>query len=134
VGEVLLTPTRIYVRSVLAVRDRFAADAVIRGAAHITGGGITENVPRVLPDGLGAVVRLGSWPVPPVFRVIQGEESASRISDEEMYRVFNMGIGLVLIVDREAAQDVSAALAGMGEQVYEIGEVQSGQGVTYIGE
>jgi len=130
-GEELLTPTRIYVKSVLALRDRFAAAPVVKGAAHITGGGLTENVPRVLPDGLGAVVRQGSWPVPPVFRLIQEGDGARRISDEEMYRVFNMGIGMVLIVSREAAQDAAAALSGTGEQVYEIGEVCPGGGVTF---
>jgi phosphoribosylformylglycinamidine cyclo-ligase len=77
------------------------------------------------------VVRQGSWPVPPVFRLIQEGDGARRISDEEMYRVFNMGIGMVLIVSREAAQDAAAALSGTGEQVYEIGEVCPGGGVTF---
>ncbi|MGD0622103.1 MAG: phosphoribosylformylglycinamidine cyclo-ligase [Thermacetogeniaceae bacterium] len=131
-GEELLTPTRIYVKSVLALRDRFVAAPVVKGAAHITGGGIIENLPRVLPDGLGAVVRRGSWPVPPVFRLIQEEDGTRSISDEEMYRVFNMGIGMVLIVAGEAVDDAAATLSDMGEQVYEIGEVRPGQGVTFI--
>jgi phosphoribosylformylglycinamidine cyclo-ligase len=131
-GEELLTPTRIYVKSVLALRDRFAAAPVVKGAAHITGGGMIENVPRVLPDGLGAAVHRGSWPVPPVFNLIQEEDGIKRIADEEMHRVFNMGIGMVLIVDREAMVDASAVLSGMGEQVYEIGEVRPGEGVVYI--
>ncbi len=133
-GEELLTPTRIYVKSVLALRDRFAAEPVVKGAAHITGGGLVENIPRVLPDGLKAVVHRGSWPVPPIFRLLQEDEGAGRISDKEMYRVFNMGIGMVLIVAREAAADAAAALSDMGEQVYEIGEVRPGQGVTFIEE
>jgi len=133
-GEELLTPTRIYVKSVLALRDRFASEQVVKGAAHITGGGLTENVPRVLPDGLGVTVRCGSWPVPPIFRLIQGDDGAEQISDEEMYRVFNMGIGLVLIVARESAGPVAAVLSGMGEQVYAIGEVCPGRGVSFVSE
>jgi phosphoribosylformylglycinamidine cyclo-ligase len=72
--------------------------------------------------------------VPPVFRLIQDEDGTRRISDEEMYRVFNMGIGMVLIVAREAAENAAAALSDTGEQVYEIGEVRPGQGVTFVGE
>jgi phosphoribosylformylglycinamidine cyclo-ligase len=147
-GEELLTPTRIYVKSVLALRDSAAphraalhptppdgrpvTGKAVRAAAHITGGGLTENVPRALPDGLGAAIRTGSWPVPPIFRLIQGDAGASRISDGEMYRVFNMGIGMVLIVARDAAEDVAAALSGRGEQVYIIGEVRPGRGVRYV--
>lgn len=133
-GEELLTPTRIYVKSLLALRDRFAPEPVVKGAAHITGGGLIENVPRVLPDSLGVVVHRGSWPVPPVFKAIQGDHDAERISDEEMHRVFNMGIGLALIVAREVAEDVAAALSSMGEQVYRIGEVGPGRGVRLLGE
>jgi phosphoribosylformylglycinamidine cyclo-ligase len=131
-GEELLTPTRIYARSVLALRDRFAATEAIRAAAHITGGGIIENVPRVLPDGLGVAVSRGSWPVPPVFGLIQDGDGAERISDEEMYRVFNMGIGMVLIVAAAQAEDAAAALSDLGERVYRIGEVCPGQGVSFI--
>ena len=83
----------------------------------------------MLPDGLKAVVHRGSWPVPPIFRLIQEDEGAGRIPEKEMYRVFNMGIGMVLIVAREAAADAAAVLSDMGEQVYEIGEVRPGQGV-----
>lgn len=129
-GEELLTPTRIYARNVLALRDRFAASAAVKGAAHITGGGIIENVPRVLPDGLGAAVSRGSWPAPPIFGLIQEGGGAGRISDEEMHRVFNMGIGMVLIVAEELAGDAAAALSDMGEQVYRIGEVRPGRGVN----
>ncbi len=132
VGEELLTPTRIYVKSVLALRDRYAPEQVVKGAAHITGGGLTENIPRALPDGLGVTVRCGSWPVPAIFRIIQGDDGPERISDDEMYRVFNMGIGLALIVSGESAESVAAALSGMGEQVYAIGEVCPGRGVSFV--
>ncbi len=133
-GEELLTPTRIYVKNILALRDRFAQQPVIKGAAHITGGGIIENVPRMLPDGLGAAVRRDSWPVSPVFRLIQGDQNAAAdISEEEMHRVFNMGIGFVIIVEAAVAGDVSAALEDMGEEVFMIGEVRPGRGITFIG-
>ncbi len=131
-GEELLTPTRIYVKSVLALRDHYAPEPIVKGAAHITGGGLTGNVPRVLPDGLGAVIRRGSWPVPEIFRLIQGDADTRCISDGEMHRVFNMGIGLVMVMARESAEHVSAVLSGLGEQVYIIGEVHPGRGVSYI--
>lgn len=125
VGEELLEPTRIYVRLVLPLLERFD----IRGMAHITGGGLTENIPRVLPSGMGAVLERGRWPVPPVFRVIA---ERGRVAEAEMFRTFNMGIGYVLIVPPTEAADLLAALAGAGEKAYLIGRVESGvQGVVY---
>jgi phosphoribosylformylglycinamidine cyclo-ligase len=127
-GEELLMPTRIYVRTVLALRDRLVDRGMIRGAAHITGGGLTENVPRVLPEGLGVVIRRGSWHVPPVFDLLH---RLGQIPDEEMYRVFNMGIGFVLVVSGNEAQASLEALHDMGEEAFPIGQVESGRGVRY---
>ncbi|MEW6183513.1 MAG: phosphoribosylformylglycinamidine cyclo-ligase [Bacillota bacterium] len=125
VGEELLEPTRIYVRTVLSLLKRFD----IRGMAHITGGGLTENIPRVLPRGVGVVLRSGSWPVPPVFRLIQEHGG---VTDGEMLRTFNMGIGYILIAPGEEAQDLLEALAADGEPAYIIGWVENdAEGVVY---
>ncbi|HAA90742.1 MAG: Phosphoribosylformylglycinamidine cyclo-ligase [Thermoanaerobacterales bacterium 50_218] len=125
-GEELLTPTRIYVRSVLQAKKRFGKSKAIKAAAHITGGGLVENIPRVLPSGLGVVLRQGSWSVPPVFRLIQ---RTGVVSPEEMFRVFNMGIGFVLIVDPGDAEKIAGFLEDLGEKVYFIGKVEPGSGV-----
>lgn len=125
VGEELLEPTRIYVRTVLSLLRRFD----IRGMAHITGGGLTENIPRVLPRGVGVALGSGSWPVPPVFRLIQEHGG---VTDGEMFRTFNMGIGYVLIVPPVEVQDLLKTLSAAGEQAYIIGQVESGiKGVIY---
>ncbi|WP_314686354.1 phosphoribosylformylglycinamidine cyclo-ligase [uncultured Bifidobacterium sp.] len=115
-GDVLLEPTRIYVK---ALRPLFAA-GLVRGVAHITGGGFIENVPRMLPDGLAARVDRSSWTVPPVFDVI---ERAGGIDHDEMFNVFNMGIGMVLAVDADRADEALKALSGVGERGRLIGEV-----------
>ncbi|MGQ9511947.1 phosphoribosylformylglycinamidine cyclo-ligase [Thermodesulfitimonas sp.] len=125
VGEELLTPTRIYVPVVLPLLERFD----IRGMAHITGGGLTENIPRVLPPGLGVVLEPASWPVPPVFRFIQEHGG---VAAAEMFRTFNMGVGYVLIVPPGEAAGLVEALAAQGEQAWVIGWVESGvSGVVY---
>ncbi|MEW6574445.1 MAG: phosphoribosylformylglycinamidine cyclo-ligase [Bacillota bacterium] len=125
VGEELLEPTRIYVKTVLALLERFD----IHGMAHITGGGLTENVPRVLPPGLGAVLEPSRWPVPPVFRLIKEHGG---VAEAEMFRTFNMGIGYVLIVPPEDEKSLLGALAACGEKAYVIGRVESGvNGVVY---
>lgn len=116
VGEELLVPTRIYVRT---VRPLLASGAV-HGMAHITGGGLTDNLPRIMPRGLQAAVERGSWPEPPVFALIQ---EAGGVAAEEMYRTFNMGIGFVLVVAAEAADELVTALEAAGEAVYKVGEV-----------
>lgn len=127
VGEELLVPTRIYVRSVLPL----LGSPGVHGMAHITGGGITENLPRILPGRLQAVVERGSWPVPPVFELIR---EAGGVAEDEMYRTFNMGIGFVLVTAAEAADEVADALRTAGEQVYRIGRITAGtNGVEYIG-
>ncbi|HHV34816.1 MAG TPA: phosphoribosylformylglycinamidine cyclo-ligase [Syntrophomonadaceae bacterium] len=128
IGEELLTPTRIYVKTVLALRER-VGNQVIKAAAHITGGGMTENLPRALPQGLGAVINCGEWPIPPVFPFLQEMGS---IATEEMYRVFNMGIGFVLIVEENAAEKVMGTLQEMAEEFFIIGKVIKGAGVSYL--
>ncbi|WP_284694550.1 phosphoribosylformylglycinamidine cyclo-ligase [Geomonas sp. Red32] len=116
VAEELLTPTRIYVRSVM----NLLRDFNISGLAHITGGGLVENVPRVLPHGCKAVIRKGSWEIPEIFKVIQ---DGGNIEESEMFRAFNCGIGMVLIVPEREAEDVMIRLSGLNETAYHIGEV-----------
>jgi len=122
-GEELLTPTRIYVRPVL----HLLSQADVLGMAHITGGGLLENIPRVLPKGLGVKLDVSSWEVPPVFRWLQEQ---TEMDFEACARVWNMGIGFVVIVREEQVQQAMAALTGSGEEVRVIGTVQRGCGVT----
>ncbi|NEG69431.1 phosphoribosylformylglycinamidine cyclo-ligase [Bifidobacterium choloepi] len=116
-GDVILTPTKIYVK---ALKPLFAADGLVHGVAHITGGGFVENVPRMIPDGLAAHIELGSWTVPPIFDVI---EKAGEIDHMEMYNVFNMGIGMVVAVPAERADEALAALESVGERGVKIGRI-----------
>ncbi|KAI3787269.1 hypothetical protein L1987_41620 [Smallanthus sonchifolius] len=119
-GEALMAPTVIYVKQVLNIISKGG----IKGIAHITGGGFTDNIPRVFPQGLGALIYNNSWPAPPVFKWIQ---KAGNIEDGEMKRTFNMGIGMVLVASKEAAERI---LNG-DETAYRIGEVINGDGVSY---
>lgn len=121
VGEVLLTPTRIYAKQILILVERFP----IRGIAHITGGGITENLPRVFPSGVRARIMRTAWSVPPIFHVMSG---LGRVDRDEMYRVFNMGIGLVLVVPSDSANSVLAHVKTLGERAWHIGEIVSSHG------
>lgn len=126
VADVLLTPTRIYVRPVL---DLLRSGVPVHAMAHVTGGGLTGNLPRVLPPGCRAVVRRGSWPVPPVFDFLR---RAGGIAEPEMFRVFNMGVGFVLILPPGALAGARARLEGAGVEAWPIGEVRRGpRGVTY---
>lgn len=128
-GEALLTPTRIYVKPVLSLLEKFADH--IKGMAHITGGGFVENIPRMLPEQLAASLVADSWPVHSLFQLIQEK---GHISEADMFRTFNMGIGLVLAVDQARAEDVLIHLASLGEQAYSIGQVVNGdKGVTLGG-
>lgn len=115
-GEVLLTPTRIYAKQILAL----ASELDIKGIAHITGGGLTENLPRIFPMQSRAIIRCQAWPIPPIFAVLQ---NMGRIERDEMYRVFNMGIGLVVIVAPTLADAVIAKLAALGDKGFVIGEM-----------
>ncbi len=115
-ADALLEPTRIYVKSCLAA----IAAGGVRGLAHITGGGLTDNIPRVLPDGLGVRLDAARWPVPLVFGWLA---AAGGIAVSEMARTFNMGIGMVAIVEKDKAETVKAAFTEAGETVHDIGEV-----------
>jgi len=117
-AEELLTPTRIYVKSVMNILRSFE----IRGIVHITGGGFIDNIPRVLPGRCCAVIRRGSWPVLPIFSFMQ---DLGRIEDFEMYRTFNMGIGMVLVVAEKDADDLMLRLKGLKEPASVIGYVRS---------
>ena len=117
VGEELLKPTRIYVESVLKVLRNYR----INGLIHNTGGGFIDNVPRILPDGCKAILRKDSWNIPPVFSFLQDK---GRIPEVEMYRTFNMGIGLLALVDNDQIEDVMYQFEAMGEKSYLIGEIQ----------
>ena len=125
-GEALLAPTRLYVRPVLAA----IRHGGVHAAAHITGGGLTENLPRVLPDGLGAEIDLDAWTLPPVFAWLS---QAGGIAEREMLKTFNSGIGMVLAVAADKAGAIEALLASEGETVVRLGQVQPGAGVGYRG-
>ena len=120
VADVLLEPTRIYAGAVLPIREDVTA------MAHITGGGLTGNLPRVLPAGCRALVRPAAWAErrPPIFRTLQ---EAGQVDDAEMFRTFNMGIGYVVVVRPDVADSVGARLTGAGEEVFVIGEVAAGE-------
>lgn len=121
VGDVLLTPTKIYVK---ALKPLFA-EHLIKGVAHITGGGFIENIPRMIPDGLAASINLDAFPVPPIFDVI---ERAGEVDHMEMFNIFNMGIGMVLAVDSSKAQATLDLLKANGENAYEIGSIVAKNG------
>ena len=128
--EALLTPTRIYVKPVRAVMEQVPGG--IRALAHITGGGITENLNRALPAGVNAEVDLGTWPIPPVVRFACEQ---ANLSEEEALKTFNMGLGMILIVNPDEAEAVEAALADAGEQAFRVGRIVAGGGeVQYANE
>jgi phosphoribosylformylglycinamidine cyclo-ligase len=127
-GEVLLEPTRIYVRSLLPL----VQERRIKGLAHITGGGILENIPRVLPDGCHAIVEAVRWDLPPIFELLR---QGGRIAPEEMARTFNCGIGMAVVVAPEQAEAVTSGLEGAGETVFGIGRIETGpRGCTVSGQ
>ena len=120
-GETLLAPTRIYVKALKEIKN---AGVTVKGCSHITGGGFYENVPRMLPEGIRAKIRKDSYPIPPIFTMLQEN---GKIEAHMMYNTFNMGIGMVVAV---APEDVAAAVAAAkaaGEQVYVIGELEAGE-------
>ena len=121
IGEVLLTPTRIYAKQILALVEQFP----IKGIAHITGGGITENLPRGFPKGVRARITRTAWSVPPIFDVMS---RLGRIDREEMYRVFNMGIGLILVVPPDSVSGVLARAIALGDRGWQIGEIVASTG------
>ena len=125
-GEALLVPTRLYVKPALAAVRAGGVHAL----AHITGGGLTENLPRVLPEGLGAEINLGAWMLPPVFRWLAG---TAGMAEAELLKTFNCGIGMIAVVAQERAEALTALLSGLGETVVPLGHVTPGQGVSYRG-
>ena len=118
-GEEMLEPTRIYAKSI----RRLFAKYPIKGAAHITGGGITGNLPRVLPKGRRAVIERGSWPVPPIFNLIQ---KIGGVEQNEMDRTFNNGVGMILVVGARHADQIAQKLKTVGENSFIIGEIRAG--------
>jgi phosphoribosylformylglycinamidine cyclo-ligase len=115
-GETLLRPTRIYVKTILDLLKDFSP----HGMAHITGGGITGNLPRIIPKGYKAVIRKGTWDVPPIFPFLQ---ERGNISEDEMYKTFNNGIGMILVMPSKDSQNVMARLQALGEKGFIIGEI-----------
>ena len=124
-GQTLLEPTRIYVKPVLSILRSYRMKKVVHAMAHITGGGLPGNLPRVLPPGVDAVLRRNRWQVPPIFQLIQ---QTGKISDQEMFRVFNMGIGLVLIVSPHFLDSILRKLAALQVPAAHIGEIVKGRG------
>ncbi len=129
VGDALLEPTRIYVRSIIKLLSKYKVKKVVHAMAHITGGGLVGNIPRVLPKNCNAVIRKSSWQVPNIFTFLQ---KAGPVEEEEMFKVFNMGIGFVLIVAEGFADSIIKKLTQFGEKVYKIGRVTSGTGKVVL--
>ncbi|WP_194095686.1 phosphoribosylformylglycinamidine cyclo-ligase [Marivivens aquimaris] len=125
-GEALLAPTRLYVKQALAAVRAGGVHAL----AHITGGGLTENLPRVLPEGLGAQIDLSSWELPAVFRWLA---ETANMEEAELLKTFNSGIGMIVVADAEQADDLEALLLAAGESVSRMGTVVEGEGVSYTG-
>lgn len=122
-GEALITPTKIYTKVCNSVRSK----SQVNGIVHITGGGFFENIPRIIPEGLGVEIKLGSWEAPPVFEYIK---SVGNIETSEMFATFNMGIGMMMIVNPAVVEDVKNLIKAAGENAFEIGRIIEGKGVT----
>lgn len=122
-GEALLTPTIIYVNDVLKLKDSVG----YKGAVHVTGGGFPENLPRVVPEGCACEIDRASWQIPELFKWLQ---AAGGVETSEMFRTFNMGVGMVIAVDAAKVGDALALLP----QAFVIGKVVAGDGVTYVNE
>lgn len=118
-GEILLEPTRIYVKPCMALMEKYQ----IKGMVHITGGGFYENIPRVIPQGLRAVIELGTWPILPIFETIQ---ELGNIEQDEMFSTLNMGIGMILVVNEQDGENIIRDLEANGEKAYRIGQIVSG--------
>jgi len=122
-GDVLIEPTRIYVKQILKLLESVS----VKGMAHITGGGFIENIPRVLPEGVNVDINRGSWPVLPIFGLLQ---QSGNITDRDMYTTFNMGIGMVLVVPADQAEQALEIAKANGEQAYRIGTVTEGSKIV----
>ncbi|HUV67300.1 MAG TPA: phosphoribosylformylglycinamidine cyclo-ligase [Sedimentisphaerales bacterium] len=128
-GDVLLEPTFIYVRSITKLLSQYKVKRVVHAMAHITGSGLVGNIPRVLPKDCNAAIRKSSWPVPKIFSFLQAK---GPVEEEEMFRVFNMGIGFVLIVAEDFAEAMARKLTRSGEKVYKIGRITTGTGKVVL--
>ena len=124
-GEALLAPTRIYVKALKSVKD---AGVTVKACSHITGGGFYENIPRMLPEGMKAVVKKDSYEVPAIFKLLAKE---GNIAEEMMYNTFNMGLGMVVVVDKEDVDKTMEAIKAAGDTPYIVGHMEAGEkGVT----
>ncbi len=124
-GETLLTPTKIYVKALKEIKE---AGVKVKGCSHVTGGGFYENIPRMLPEGVNAHVDKGSYPIPPIFKLMQQKGG---IDEKMMYNTYNMGLGMVLAVDEADVDKVISACEKAGEKAYRVGSVKAGtKGVT----
>jgi phosphoribosylformylglycinamidine cyclo-ligase len=128
-GDILLEPTRIYARPIVKLLSQYKVKRVVHGMAHITGGGLPGNIPRVLPKDCDAVIKKSSWPKHKIFTFLQ---EAGPVEEAEMFRVFNMGIGFVLIVAEDFANSIKKKLTKYGEQVYKIGRITTGTGKVIL--
>ena len=118
----MLRPTRIYAAVCDSVYDKYK----VNGVVHITGGGFYENIPRILPKGIAAKIELGSWEVPPVITFVK---KCGNVSTEDLIATFNMGIGMMMFVDKEISDDVLSVITAAGEKAWKIGEAVQGEGV-----
>ena len=125
VGAALLQPHKSY----LPALDGLLDSGMVKGLAHITGGGLTDNIPRILPEGTSVVIQRDSWPVLPVYRVMQ---KIGNVTEAEMYRTFNMGVGMIVIADARDKETIKSHLERVGETVHEIGRVSEGAGEVMI--
>lgn len=128
-GDTLLEPTRIYVRPIVKLLSKYKVKRIVHGMAHITGGGLVGNIPRVLPKDCNALIRKSSWPTPKIFTFLQ---KAGPVEEAEMFKVFNMGIGFVLIVAEDFANSIAQKLSRFGEKVYKIGRITTGTGKVIL--
>ena len=128
-GDVLLEPTRIYVRPIVKLLLKYKVKRIVHSMAHITGGGLVGNIPRVLPKDCNAVIKKSSWPVPKIFAFLQ---KIGPVEENEMFKVFNMGIGFVLIVAEDFANSIAKKLSRFGEKVYRIGRITTGTGKVIL--
>ena len=128
-GDVLLEPTRIYVRSIVKLLLQYKVKKVVHGMAHITGGGLVGNIPRILAKDCDAVIKKSSWAVPKIFTFLQAK---GPVEETEMFKVFNMGIGFVLIVAEDFADSIKKRLTKYDEKVYRIGRITTGTGKVVI--
>lgn len=129
ISDVILEPTRIYVRPIVKLLSQYKVKQVVHGMAHITGGGLVGNIPRVLPKDCNANLKKDSWPKPKIFDFLQ---QTGPVEEEEMFRVFNMGIGFALIVAEDFADSIMKKLKRYGEKVYRIGRITSGNGQVVL--